>query len=60
MEKVDLDKEYNLWKEENEEILKEKFLDTHNFYDYLEEEWQKYQDERGLIDKSNDIEKLIN
>ena len=56
MKKVDLDEEFEKWKQENEENLKEKFLDTHNFYDYLEEVWQEYQRENDLIDKSNKIE----
>ena len=46
--KVDLDKTYEIWKNKNEEHFKEKFLDTHNFYEYLEEEWRTYQKENGL------------
>lgn len=56
MKKVDLDEEFEKWKQENEEHLKEKFLDTHDFYNYLEEAWQEYQRENDLIDKSNEIE----
>ncbi len=53
MEKVDLDKTYEVWKNKNEKNLKEKFLDTHNFYNYLEEMWRSYQEENDLIDNSN-------
>ncbi len=56
MKKVDLDLEFEKWKQENEDNLKENFLDTHNFYNYLEEAWQEYQRENDLIDKSNEIE----
>jgi len=56
MKKVNLDEEFEKWKQENEENLKEKFLDTHNFYDYLEEAWQEYQRENDLVDKSNEFE----
>lgn len=43
MKKVNLDEEY--------EIFKEKFLEIHNF----EQEWRNYQNENGLIDQSNEI-----
>ena len=56
MKKVNLDEEFERWKEENEEHLKEKFLDTHNFYNYLEEVWREYQEENDLVDISNEIE----
>ena len=54
MKKVNLDKTYDVWKNKNEEHLKEKFLDTHNFSNYLEEAWRTYQRENGLIDKSHE------
>ncbi len=54
MKKVNLDEEFEKWKAENEEILKLKFLDTHGFWGYLEEEWRVYQRENELIDKSNE------
>lgn len=53
MEKVDLDLKFEKWKQDNEEHLKEKFLEIHNFQEYLEEAWREYQNENGLIDKSN-------
>ena len=56
MEKIDLDEEFEKWKQENEENLKEKFLDIHDFHNYLEEAWQEYQRENDLIDKSNEFE----
>ncbi len=34
------EREFEEWKKENEEHFKEKFLDTHNFYGYLEEMWE--------------------
>ena len=55
MKKVNLDKEYEKWKEENKEIIKEKFLEIHYFDRYLEEEWRIYQGENDLIDISNEI-----
>ena len=55
MKKVNLDLEFEKWKNKNEEHFKEKFLDTHDFYNYLEEAWQEYQMENGLIDKSNEL-----
>lgn len=59
MKKVNLDEEYEKWKKENEEHLKEKFLEIHNFDNYLEEEWRTYQQENDLVDESNeDIENL--
>jgi len=45
---VNLDELFEKWKSENEENLKEKFLDVHDFNNYLEEEWQRYQRENGL------------
>ena len=54
MIKCNLDEEFDKWKNKNEEHLKEKFLDTHNFYEYLEEEWQSFQDENNLADGSNE------
>jgi len=57
MKKVNLDLEYDKWLESNEENLREKFLDIHQFYDFLEEKWQEYQQENGLIDESNEDEK---
>lgn len=54
MKKVNLDLEFERWKKDNEEHLKEKFLEIHNFNDYFEEAWREYQDEEGLIDKSNE------
>ena len=56
MKKVDLDLEFEKWKRIHKKYLKEKFLDTHNFYEYLEEAWQEYQRENDLIDKSNEFE----
>jgi len=54
MRKINLDEEFEIWKNKNEEYLKEKFLDTHDFYNYLEEEWRRFQDEEGLIDERNE------
>ena len=54
MNKVNLDLEFEKWREEHEENLKEKFLDIHNFYDYLNEAWQEYQQENNLIDITNE------
>ncbi len=54
MLKVDLDKTYEIWKNKNEKSLKEKFLEIHNFHNYLEEAWQEYQQENNLIDNSNE------
>lgn len=53
MKKVDLDKTFEIWRNKNEENLKLKFLDTHGFWGYLEEAWQEYQRENGLIDETN-------
>jgi len=55
VKKIDLDKLFEKWKLENEEHLKAKFLDTHGFYNYLEEAWQCYQEENDLIDISNEF-----
>lgn len=60
MKKVDLDKEFEKWKQENEEHLKEHFLDTHDFQGYLEEAWQRYQRENDLYDISNDLCEVSN
>ena len=54
--KCDLDDAFEKWKEENEENLKEKFLDTHDFYSYLEESWREFQDNEGLIDERNEFD----
>ena len=51
MNKVNLDEEFKKFKER----FLEKFLDTHNFNNYLEDAWQEYQRENNLIDKSNEI-----
>jgi len=47
--------EFDKWRKENEEIFKEKFLDIHDFYDYLKESWREYQEENDIIDDSNDF-----
>ncbi len=52
--KVNLDDAFEKFREENEEHLKEKFLDTHDFYSYLEECWREFQDEKNLFDESNE------
>ena len=54
MKKVNLDEEFEIWKNENEERIKEKFLEIHDFDNCIEEEWRRYQDENGLIDESNE------
>ena len=54
MKKVDLDKEFEIWKQNNERELIKVFLEIHNFDTYLQDEWETYQDENGLIDKSNE------
>jgi len=56
MKKVNLDLEYEKWKKENIEHLKERFLDTHNFDNYLEAFWRDYQEEHNLVDESNELE----
>jgi len=56
MKKVNLDEEFEKWKAENEEHLKEHFLDTHGFHNYLEEEWRRYQRENDLVDETNEGE----
>ena len=52
--KVNLDLEFEKWKKDNKEYLKEQFLKIHNFNEFLEEAWRDYQNENGLIDKSNE------
>lgn len=54
MKKVDLDKEFEKWKTENLDKLQDKFNDINGFLGFVEECWQDYQNENGLIDKSND------
>jgi hypothetical protein len=54
MRKVNLDLEFEKWKQDNEEHLIERFLELHDFNDYLEEAWQEHQKENGLIDESNE------
>ena len=49
MEKVNLDLKF----EEFKKGFLDKFLDSHNFYNELEEAWQEHQDENDLIDNSN-------
>jgi len=59
MKKVNLDEEYEKWKEENIEYLQDKFNDVHNFWGedgFVQEAWEEYQEENGLIDKSNEVE----
>jgi len=51
MKKVNLDEEFENFKKR----FLEKFLEIHNFNNYLEEAWQVYQRENDLIDKSNEI-----
>jgi len=56
MKKVNLDEKYDKWLENNQERITEKFLEIHNFQDYLQQLWEEYQEVEGLIDKSTDIE----
>lgn len=49
MKKVNLDLEFEKFKDK----FLEKFLDTHNFSNSLQEAWEEEQNEKGLIDKSN-------
>ena len=49
-EKVNLDDEFEKFKDR----FLDKFLDTHNFDNELESAWRTEQDERGLIDISNE------
>lgn len=48
IKRVNLDDMFENWKSDNEEHLKEKFLEIHNFDNYLKEEWQRYQNEEDL------------
>jgi len=54
MKKVNLDFEYDKWREANISIITEKFLEIHNFEDEVEEQWRDYQRVNGLIDESNE------
>lgn len=54
MQKVNLDLEFEKFKQKNEEHLKEKFLEIHGFHNYLEECWRNHQNENSLIDESNE------
>lgn len=54
MKRISLDKEFDKWSIENEEDLKEIFLESNNFHEYLDECWQEYQKENNLIDESNE------
>ena len=50
--KVNLDEEYEKWRKEhnlNDLYARENI----SFTDFIEREWQRFQDENGLIDKSN-------
>ncbi len=47
--KVDLDLKF----EEFKKGFLDKFLDSHNFYNELEEAWQEYKNENLLINKTN-------
>lgn len=59
MKKVDLDKEYDKWLKDNINHLQKKFNDIHNFQEVIDEAWEEYQRENGLIDKSNeDVEEV--
>ncbi len=55
MKKVDLDKEFEKWKSREIENLRDRFLEIHCFNDFIEEAWQEYQQEEGLIDKNNEF-----
>jgi len=58
--KVSLDLVYEKWREENIVRISEKFLETHQFEDYVEEMWREYQDKNNLIDESNEsIDEII-
>jgi hypothetical protein len=54
MEKVDLDKTYDKWRDENIQEICDRFQDSDKFEEFVEELWQEYQNENGLIDKSNE------
>ena len=53
MKKVDLD--FSNWRNEHEEELIEiwETIREGKFEEFVEECWREYQDEEGLIDKSN-------
>ena len=57
MEKVDLDEEFDKWKNKNEMLLQSLFCHTKEkeFEGFVEESWREYQDVNGLIDESNEI-----
>jgi hypothetical protein len=58
--KVSLDLVYEKWREENIVRISEKFLETQQFEDYVEEMWREYQDKNNLIDESNEsIDEII-
>lgn len=58
MKKVNLDEEYDKWRDKNIEDLEERWenLIDDKFEEFIEENWREYQEENDLIDKSNEIE----
>jgi hypothetical protein len=60
MKKVKLDEIYDKWRDKNIEDICDRFQQSDKFEEFVEECWREYQNENGLIDKSNEgTDKLI-
>jgi hypothetical protein len=60
MKKVKLDEIYDKWRDKNIEDICDRFQQSDKFEEFVEECWREYQNENGLIDKSNEgADKLI-
>lgn len=57
MKKVNLDKEYDKWRNKNLSDLEDRWSEIveDKFEDFVEENWREYQQENDLFDKSNEV-----
>ena len=57
MKKVNLDIKFDEWKDKNEEDILSRWevIKEDKLNEFIEELWREYQDEKGLIDSTNEI-----
>ena len=56
MKRVNLDDEYEKWLKAEESHLRDDFDSINGFDEFVGSRWKVYQDENGLIDKSNEVD----
>ena len=57
-ESENLDEVYDKWRDENILDICERFQNSDEFEEFVEECWKEYQEEKGLMDISNELKTL--